>query len=440
MIIIPAPPSKSQTHRAFILAALAPGVSRVLRPLESDDTQRTRDCLTALGARIHPIEGGYRVEAIAQTRPTHPVELAVGESGTTCRLITAVAAALPGTYRISGEGRMHLRPIAPLTDALERLGVGVHFEGAPGCPPLRLTSRGFLQSHTTLDVAESSQYLSALLLAAPLSPQGLTVDITSAAIASWPYAHLTLEAMHHAGVPVTISEREGKGFVPRAPEEVPGLSAPTLRFCVPAGHSYRAGDFLVEGDWSSASYFLAAGALGRVPVAVTGLRSQSLQADRALVDILNTMGGRVEVHEDRVTAYPSRLRGAELSMGACPDIVPTVAMLAAAAHGTTRIRDAAHLRLKESDRIAAVVDGLTRLGVCAQPTSDGMIIHGGIQNTSPVELATFGDHRLAMSLCLAELLGARPMLDTPGCVAKSFPHFWELWETVRRANAEERRA
>lgn len=437
MITIAAPPSKSQTHRAFILAALATGPSQVLRPLESDDTQRTRACLTALGAQITPTDGGYRVEGLLQSRPTAPLDLAVGESGTTCRLITAVAASLPGTYRIFGQGRMHLRPIAPLTDALRHLGVDVHFEARPGCPPFRLTSRGFLQNHTTLHVAESSQYLSALLLAAPLSPQGLTVDITSTTIASWPYAHLTLEAMAQAGVHVTISQRQGHGFAPVPPEAVPQAPAQALRFCVPAGHSYRAGDFLVEGDWSSASYFLAAGVLGQVPVTVTGLRPHSLQADRALLDILSSMGGQVEVCDDRVTAYPSRLHGAELSMGACPDIVPTVAMLAAAAQGETRIRDAAHLRLKESDRIAAVVDGLTRLGVAAQATPDGMIIGGGVKATAPVELATFGDHRLAMSLSMAELLGIRPVLDNPDCVAKSFPHFWQLWEKVRHAHAEQ---
>ncbi len=437
MITIPAPPSKSETHRALVLAALAGGPSTVHNALTSDDTAHTRACLTALGAQFFPQEDG---SLVVQPIPRHPspcsAELFVGESGTTCRLMTAIAAVLPGSFRIYGSGRMSTRPIAPLTEALGRLGVDITFEGLPGCPPLRLSSSGWQRAHTTLDASASSQYLSALLLAAPRSPHGLVVDLRGERIASWPYAALTIAAMARAAVPVATFHHRGDTLSPCTLEDIPLLPPNAIRCTVPGNQPYRAGTFTVEGDWSSASYFLAAGALGRVPVTVTHLRTDSLQADRALVDILKRMGARVTVAATGITVWPSPLMGADLPMGACPDLVPTVAVLAAAAQGTTRIHGAAHLRLKESDRIAAVADGLTRLGVAVQTTDDGLFIAGGLAVRGPVELATFGDHRLAMSLSLTELLGVRPILDQPGCVAKSFPNFWKHWEAVRIAQQE----
>jgi 3-phosphoshikimate 1-carboxyvinyltransferase len=438
MLTIPAPPSKSQTHRALILAALASGPSRVLRPLASDDTQHTRACLEQLGARFHPLPGGqgFQVEPIPIAQGPIQAELFVGESGTTCRLITAVAAALPGHYRIHGAGRMHQRPIGPLALALEGLGASIAFENQPGCPPLRLASQGLRGSQTQVDISHSSQFLSALLLAAPRSGQEVTIRLTGSRMASWPYALLTLQAMAEASVRVAVEAEDASGrFSPCPPQEVDGLPPERIRLRVPAAH-YQPGEFRVEGDWSSASYFLAAGALGRVPVQVTGLRPDSLQADRAIVGIMGRMGAKVEITSEGVTVFPSPLCGAHISMESCPDIVPTVAMLAATAQGTTRICGVAHLRIKESDRIAAVVEGLCRLGLAAHPTADGMIIHGGTLANGPVSLRTHGDHRLAMSLSLAELGGAQIHLDTPECVRKSYPGFWEEWQKVRAANLE----
>ena len=208
--------------------------------------------------------------------------------------------------------------------------------------------------------------------------------------------------------------------------------------------AYRAGDYVVEGDWSGASYLLAAGALGLRPVRVEGLRADSLQGDRAMLDILQKMGARLSIEPDAVTVHPSALHGVELDMGDCPDLVPTVAMLAAFAQGSTRIRNVAHLRFKESDRISAPAQELAKTGVTVDELSDGMLVHGlaGRGNGKPdhpslpegITLSAHNDHRIAMSLALLDLrqpeARVKSLLDDPTVVRKSFPQFWNIWEQL----------
>ena len=189
----------------------------------------------------------------------------------------------------------------------------------------------------------------------------------------------------------------------------------------------------IEGDWSNASYFLAAGAVGRVPVTVTGLRRDSAQGDRFMVDILERMGARVLWDKDEVTVFPSALHGVDVNMNACPDIVPTVAAVAAFARGETVISGAAHLAIKECDRIQAPVAELSKAGVDITARADGMAVRGGPFRTR-AKLSAHGDHRMAMSLSLLELGGVAVSLDNPACVAKSFPDFWTAWALIRRAN------
>jgi 3-phosphoshikimate 1-carboxyvinyltransferase len=193
--------------------------------------------------------------------------------------------------------------------------------------------------------------------------------------------------------------------------------------------AYRAGDFQVEGDWSGASYFLAAGAVGHAPVRVEGLRLDSLQGDRALVDILHRMGARIEEGAAGVTVHPSPLHGIDLDMGQCPDLVPTVAVLAAFAQGVTTIRNVAHLRIKESDRIAAPAANLRAAGIAAEERGDALRVEGGLPQPAPLFHA-FGDHRIAMSAAVLGIRHGPVRLDAPEVVAKSFPAFWDLWEKV----------
>lgn len=442
-VTVTAPPSKSVSHRMLIGAALAAGDSVVEHVLESLDIERTADILRAAGARVERLgEGRFAVTGVAGTPAggfDAPVSCDVHESGTTCRLLTAVLAAGKGRFRIHGAPRMHERPIGQLVDVLRGLGVRVTYEGRAGCPPLHIDSDGMSGGTTAIGLDESSQYLSGLLLAAPLTG-GLTVEVSGGKVVSWPYVALTLQALEDFGLGFRVETRGSvhAGWQAddwRALREVrPGL----VRFVVPPG-VYRAGRYRVEGDWSNVSYFLAAGAVGPRPVRVTGVRIDSLQGDRAMLDILGRMGARFEREDNGVVALPSDLNGVEVDMGHCPDLVPTVAVTAAFARGVTRIRNVAHLRIKESDRLSAPAAELRKAGVRVDELDDGLVVHGALRrggvarsgDGKVVPFLSYGDHRMAMSLALLGFAGVQSVLDDPACVAKSFPHFWNEWEKVR---------
>ncbi|WP_300163915.1 3-phosphoshikimate 1-carboxyvinyltransferase [Solidesulfovibrio sp.] len=439
MATVAAPPSKSFSHRAVIAAGLARGTSRLTGLLDSHDIARTRDCLTAMGADFHPQSDGSLVVSGVAGRPQggdpegdEPVLLNVGESGTTCRLLVAVAAAGKGVFEVRGEGRMHDRPIGELVKTLLPLGVEILYLEKSGCPPLHIAAKGLRGGEASISLEDSSQYLSGLLLAAPLAAAPLTIHVAGEKTVSWPYVAITLSTLADFGVPFAVETLEGdawkKADWKTLADVVPGRTRFVMR---PAPYVPR--ELAVEGDWSSASYFLAAGAVGREPVTVAGLRPDSLQGDRAMLDILATMGARIDVSPDGVTVLPSQLSGQELDMGRCPDLVPTVAAAACFAAGETVIRNVAHLRLKESDRIEAVAENCTQAGAVVTTTADGMRIKPKpLRTDQRVEFSAFGDHRLAMSAALFELAGIEVVLDNPGCVAKSFPDFWEKWETIEK--------
>jgi 3-phosphoshikimate 1-carboxyvinyltransferase len=439
-VTVTAPPSKSLSHRALIAAALAGGESRVDNVLASDDIDRTRDCLAAAGARFTRAGSGYEVQG-ACGAPAGGAETAlvidVGESGTTCRLLTAVLAAGRGMFQVQGKGRMHDRPIGELTRALEGQGTRVRFLGKADCPPLLLIAAGLSGGKVVISMGESSQYLSGLLLAAPMAASRGVFEICGNKAVSWPYVALTLDVMRAFGVTFRVEMRvDGKwreiDF--REPTEVaPG----SVRFSVEPG-AYAPRQYKVEGDWSNASYFLAAGALGPREVNVAGLHRASLQGDRAILGIVAAMGARVSYGllggEERIGVAPGELRGIDVDMGHCPDLVPTVAVLASRAAGVTRITNVAHLRIKESDRLAAMAGEIAKTGATVEVLPDGLRIEGLGGKEAPslgsVAFATYGDHRIPMSLSILELAGVRPVFDNPGCVAKSFPGFWDEWRKI----------
>ena len=437
VIDITAPSSKSLSHRALICASLARGESMLEGVLDSQDLTRTAQCLRQLGATIEPRDGRLFVRGIGGSEDAAPhdvISMNVGESGTTCRLMAAVVTAIPGIYRIHGEGRMHDRPVRHLTDALMQQGVRVTFEEKDGYPPLVMSSPGLAGGEVTINLEQSSQYLSGLLLAAPLASATTTVRLIGRTVASWPYVALTLDSMARFGVPVALERRLLDDWESCSHAEATNLPPTDIRLIVhPA--PYRGGAMHVEGDWSNASYFLAAGAVGKVPVRIGGLNRSSAQGDRFMLEILDRMGARVEWDDDAVTVFPSALHGAALDMNSCPDIVPTVAAMAAFAEGETVISGAAHLALKECDRIQGPVTELSKAGVNIEARPDGMVIRGdGGLLPHHVDLCTYGDHRMAMSFSILELGGFTVSLDNPGCVAKSFPGFWDVWGKVRQGN------
>ncbi|NCC26476.1 MAG: 3-phosphoshikimate 1-carboxyvinyltransferase, partial [Deltaproteobacteria bacterium] len=419
LIIIQAPASKSVSHRAMICAGLVPeGTSVIRKALASDDLERTAACLTALGANCSARDDGVMDLRGIAALPEKKAVLHVGESGTTCRLMTAVASAFSGQCLVTGDGRMHDRPIDDLIRPLEAMGVRIEYLAKPGCPPLAITSQGLSGGGIEVSLEQSSQYLSGLLLAAPLAAKPVRISVVGRKAVSWPYVALTVQTMADFGIPVLVEELLGGQWTPSDPAAVREVTPGRIRFSVQPG-AYRARDYTVEGDWSNASYFLAAGAVGSGPVLVQGLRPDSLQGDRAMTDIVKALGGRVEFGTDGVLSFPARLIGTHLDMGHCPDLVPTVAALACFAQGRTTIVNVAHLRLKESDRLAAVATELSKTGARVEVQDDGLVIDPGfVPNPGPLALSTHDDHRMAMSLSLLEFGGFRPELDNPGCVAK----------------------
>lgn len=436
MLTIQAPPSKSVSHRYIMGAALAKGESTIKNVLESKDIERTIAILSAAGATIHPLgHQSYRITGSGgclQGGPLPdgmPLSCNVHESGTSCRILTALLAAGKGRFRVYGAPRMHERPIGQLVNALESLGVHITFEGRNGCPPFLLETEGIEGGSVTIPLDESSQYLSGLLLAAPTTQSGLMITIGGEKVLSWPYVGLTLQTLEDFGITFAV-EQKGEGWS-RADwrtltEARPGM----VRFLVPPA-AYKAGNYTVEGDWSGASYFLAAGAIGPKPLHITGLNAQSAQGDRALLRILENMGARISLNKTGITVQPAPLRGIEVDMGHCPDLVPTVAMVAAFAQGETRITNVAHLRIKESDRIAAPAAELRKAGITVHEQSDGLTVCGGKPAAAGGTIFNcHGDHRIAMSVALLGLAGIDVQLDEPDVVQKSFPNFWELWHKV----------
>jgi 3-phosphoshikimate 1-carboxyvinyltransferase len=452
LLTIPAPSSKSLSHRALVAAALAKGVSRLSHVLESDDTARTREALGALGARFERIgPETFTVTGMAGTVASpatkdgeKALDIFVGESGTTCRLLTAVLAAGRGRFRVYGAGRMHERPVGELADALTGLGARFIFEQNQGCPPFVLAASGLDASGLPENTAEigcdeSSQYLSGLLLALPLGRECI-LRLGGGRVVSWPYVSLTLQTMEQFGVVLAVDTLRDGVWRENDWRSVTEIRPGELRFRIRPGF-YKAGDFAVEGDWRGASYFLAAGAIGPHPVRVPGLNQRSLQGDAALTGILADMGAKVQWDAEGLTIFPSLLHGVDVDMGQCPDLAPTVAALAAHARGTSRIRGAAHLKIKESDRIAAMAAELTTSGCTVALKDDGMALRPPDNGLTPPEkggvFSTHGDHRIAMSVSLLGLPGTGGgkgfpvLLDDPACVAKSFPRFWTFWDRVR---------
>ena len=407
------PGSKSYTHRLLIAAALADGRSTLTNGLDSEDTRLTRNALSRMGVRIEESRdgrglaisgiGGPPFQGVAPDRPIH-----LGNSGTSMRLLTAVAALMPGETVLTGTDRMRRRPVGDLLDGLSQIGVSARSVNGDGCPPVAVTPpvAGPKGGRVALDCGVSSQFLSALLLIAPYTADGVEIEVTRGPV-SRPYIDLTVEVMDRLGVSIVRN-----GYT---------------RFSVSGGRTYRPGDYHVEPDASNASYFWASAAVTGGTVTVAGLGPDSRQGDLKIVDLLADMGCRVERERTgiRVTG-PDRLSAIRADMGDIPDMVPTLAVTAAFAEGTTVISNVAHLRAKESDRLAAMADGLTRMGIEARAGADSLIIQGGRPHGARIE--TYDDHRIAMSFAVAGLAAPGVVILDEICVAKSFPTFWEVFE------------
>ena len=398
------PGSKSYTHRALMAAALAGGESVLTNALAAEDTELTAAALTQLGAGIDWQGTTIRVTGRSGRWLPAALPIYLGNSGTSMRFLTALAALGEGEYLLTGTERLCQRPLGELLEALGQVGVRAVSERGDGCPPVRVTG-GLTGGKAQLSGAISSQYLSALLFIGPLAPKGLEIEITGELV-SRPYVDLTLEVLGDFGISYY---REGYRY-----------------FELPGGQSYLPRDYVIEADASSASYFWAAAALTGWRVTITNLSLESSQGDAAFPEVLGRMGCAIESTPAGLTVQGGPLQGVTVDMSTMPDLVPTLAVLAAFAAGDTVITGVAHLRHKESDRLHAVATELGKLGIVARETPDGLVIRGGAPQGAVIH--TYNDHRIAMSFAVAGLKIPGVAIEDPECVAKSFPDFWQFFE------------
>jgi 3-phosphoshikimate 1-carboxyvinyltransferase len=408
---IAVPGSKSLTQRALIAAALADGRSTLLGPLTSEDTDYTSKALEQMGIKVQKETDCWRVDGAGGRISAPKEEIFLGNNGTATRFLTSVAALGDGVFIIDGEKRMRERPIGPLMEALRGWGVDIRSVMDTGCPPLRITSHGLPGGETILPEGKSSQYLSSLLLVAPYAARPATLEVRGEVL-SKPYVAMTLSVMADFGVEVDCNRE-------------------LTRFVIPQG-CYRAREYQIEGDASNASYFWAAAAITGGRVTVSNVPVPSLQGDAGLLPLLARMGCEISREGGGIMVQGRKeLEGITVDMGDMPDVVPTLAVVAAFAQGTTVINNIAHLRIKECDRLTAVVTELTKMGARVEERPDSMIIHGdGGAGLHGAVIDTYKDHRMAMSFAVAGLMVPGVQISDEGCVAKSFPDFWERFSLL----------
>ena len=413
------PGSKSISNRMLLLAALAEGTTHIHDLLSSDDTHVMLMALHKLGVvwEQHGQSQDFTVHGAGCHLPVHQADLFMGNAGTAIRPLTAALAVLGGDYTLHGVARMHERPIGDLVDALNNIGARVDYTGEPGFPPLHI-HHGHMHCHRLQVKGNvSSQFLTALLMAAPLMAQReeVRVDVLGELI-SKPYIELTLNLMRRFGVEV---QRDG-----------------WQSFVIPAGASYRSpGTIHVEGDASSASYFLAAGAIAGGPVRVEGVGRDSIQGDVRFVEALEQMGATITMGQSWIEARSNgALKAIDADFNHIPDAAMTIAVAALYANGVTTLRNIASWRVKETDRIAAMAKELRKLGALVEEGDDFLRI------TPPERIAsaaidTYDDHRMAMCFSLASLDGAARRgnairINDPKCVAKTFPDYFEIFSGI----------
>jgi len=404
------PGSKSYTQRALIAAALAEGISTLKGALLSDDTVHLMEALASLGVRILVREegiivygGGGRI-----TRPTGEIRL--GNNGTAMRFLVGIVSLGSGRYVLTGDRRLCERPIGSLVDALRDLGIEANTKGQSGFPPVVVQANGFPGGKVVLRNIESSQFLSSLLMCGPYGHNDLVIELEGD-IPSLPYVEMTLEVMKKYGVEVVHD----------------GLR----RFVVKGGQIYHARQYVIEGDASSASYFFLIVALCGGRVRIDNIPPRTLQGDIGILNIMEMLGCTVARGDEWVSLsgaplLPGPLR---LDLKDMPDMVPNVAVLAAVRSGQTVIENVQHLRMKESDRLAALAAELRKTGIHVTESRDGLTIEGGKPHAAEIE--TYDDHRIAMSFAALGLAVPGMKIINPGCVNKSFPAYWEELEGLR---------
>ena len=410
------PGSKSISNRTLLLAALAEGTTDIRDLLASDDTARMLEALEALGVKLENIgENAVRVTGNGGRLAVKKADLFLGNAGTAFRPLTAALALLEGEFKLSGIPRMHERPIGDLVDALRQAGAKIEYLGNEGYPPLKI-SPADIQSSQTIKIRGdvSSQFLTALLMALPLSGKAFTIEVVGELI-SKPYIEITLNLMARFGIKV---QRDG-----------------WERFRIPANTSYKSPqEIYVEGDASSASYFLAAGTVAADDQGLTieGVSSNSIQGDIKFADEIVKMGANIEYGANHVLVKRAKgkLKAIDLDCNHIPDAAMTLAILALFADGTTTLRNIASWRVKETDRISAMATELRKVGASVEEGSDYIKITPPQVLTPNAVIDTYDDHRIAMCFSLVSLAGVPIIINDPKCVGKTFPDYFERFAAI----------
>jgi 3-phosphoshikimate 1-carboxyvinyltransferase len=408
------PGSKSISNRTLLLAALASGNTEIRDVLASDDTARMLKSLTKLGVKLDQIgEHDWRVHGCAGNFHNKQADLFLGNAGTAFRPLTAALAFSNGDYQLSGVARMHERPIGDLVDALQQAGANISYLGQPGFPPLKIApAQADLSLPIKIRGDVSSQFLTALLMALPLIKQQASIDVVGELI-SKPYIEITLNLMAKFGVQV---EREG-----------------WQRFTIAANSVYTSPAHLcVEGDASSASYFLAAGVIAG-SVTVDGIGQHSIQGDVRFAEALSLMGGEISYGENHITAKKAnKIKAIDLDCNHIPDAAMTLAILALFANGTSTLRNIASWRVKETDRLTAMATELRKVGASVVEGSDYLQITPPTAIKPNAIIDTYDDHRMAMCFSLVSLAGVPITINDPACVNKTFPDYFACFAKIAR--------
>ena len=408
------PGSKSISNRTLLLAALASGNTEIRDVLASDDTARMLESLTKLGVKLDQIgEHDWRVHGCAGNFHNKQADLFLGNAGTAFRPLTAALAFSNGDYQLSGVARMHERPIGDLVDALQQAGANISYLEQPGFPPLKIApAQADLSLPIKIRGDVSSQFLTALLMALPLSKQQASIDVVGELI-SKPYIEITLNLMAKFGVQV---KRDG-----------------WQRFSIAANSVYTSpGQLCVEGDASSASYFLAAGVIAG-SVTVDGIGQHSIQGDVRFAEALSLMGGDISYGENHITAKKAKkIKAIDLDCNHIPDAAMTLAILALFADGTSTLRNIASWRVKETDRLTAMATELRKVGASVVEGSDYLQITPPTAIKPNAVIDTYDDHRMAMCFSLVSLAGVPITINDPACVNKTFPDYFACFAKIAR--------
>lgn len=405
--VVTVPSSKSYSNRALLVAALADGESHIYNCLDCDDTRYMINALKSFGVEVKEEEAKIVIQGINGSPKTPEKEIYVGNAGTTMRFLCSFAALCPDKTVIDGNDKMRQRPVQDLMDGLSRLGVNIKSLNNNGCPPIEIRGGGIRGGDTIMNGDKSSQYFTSILLSAPYANTDVIVKVKGK-LTSKPYIDLTIDLMKAFGVNV-----ENNSY---------------STFFVKSGKGYKARNYEIESDVSSAAYFFAAAAITGGRIRVENLKPATRQGDIKFIDILKKMGCTIIKGGNYIEIKGGKLKGVNANMNEMPDAVQTLAVTALFAQGETQITGVSNLRIKETDRIKALVNELSKLGGQVRELNDGLVIIPGKLQSNEIE--TYDDHRMAMSFALAGLKIPGIKIKNPDCVNKSFPGYFEKLKSL----------